>query len=109
MRDTLEMQLQLQNIKKTEESRINPEQANYSFISNVFTNKRPTFDKNEYSKILDRQVEEQRMNRLKQDKYMSEEEYRYNANQLNVNFPLYRKLLMVTLLMINTWIDRLPM
>lgn len=46
MKDTLEMQLQLQSFKKQEESRVNPEQANYSFIKNVFTNKRPNFDKN---------------------------------------------------------------
>lgn len=73
MRDTLEQQLQLLHHRRQEESRVNPEQVNYSFISNIFQNKRPSFDKHEYSKILERQAEEQRLNRLKQDKYMSEE------------------------------------
>lgn len=45
MRDTLEQQLQLLHHRKQEENRVNPEQATYSFISNIFQNKRPTFDK----------------------------------------------------------------
>jgi hypothetical protein len=89
MRDTLEQQLQLLHHRKQEENRVNPEQATYSFINNIFQSKRPTFDKQEYSKILERQAEEQRLNRLKQDKYMSEEEYRYNSNQLSVLISLF--------------------
>lgn len=91
MRDTLEQQLQLLHHRKQEENRVNPEQATYSFINNIFQSKRPTFDKQEYSKILERQAEEQRLNRLKQDKYMSEEEYRYNSNQLSVLISLFQK------------------
>jgi hypothetical protein len=76
--------------RKEEEHRMNPEQASYSFISNVFREKKPAYDKKEYSMFLDRQSEEQRMKRLSQ-RYMSEEEYRYNSNQLNVPISRCRK------------------
>lgn len=45
MKDTLEKQLELLHRKKEEEHRVNPEQANYSFISNIFREKKPAYDK----------------------------------------------------------------
>ena len=90
MKDTLEKQLQVIHQKKEEEHKFNPQQANYSFISGIFRDKKPTYDKKEYSMFLDRQSEEQKKNKLSQ-KYMNEEEYRYNSNQLNVTTLLFRK------------------
>ena len=45
MKDTLERQLEDLNKKKEEEHKINPEQHNYSFISNIYRDKKPTYDK----------------------------------------------------------------
>lgn len=36
MRDTLEKQVQLLNSRRQEEGKVNPEQANYSFINGIF-------------------------------------------------------------------------
>jgi len=60
-------------------------------MSGVFKDHKKHYDKQEYSMILDRQVVEQKRNKM-QHKFMSEEEYRLNANQLNVIFSTYRKL-----------------
>jgi len=49
MKDTLERQLELLNYKKIEETRPNPEQISYSFIGNMFREKKAAFDKKEYS------------------------------------------------------------
>jgi hypothetical protein len=57
MRDTLEKQVELHNYRKSEEGKVNPEQANYSFINNIFRDKKPAFDKREYSRFLERQAE----------------------------------------------------
>jgi hypothetical protein len=90
MKDTLEKQLELLNYKKNEETKANPEQASYSFIGNMFREKKAAFDKKEYAAFLAHQAEEQRNNKLQQ-RFMSEEEYRLNANQLNVHPNLFRK------------------
>ena len=90
MKDTLERQLEVLHKKREEEGKTNPEQANYSFISNIFRDKKPAYDKKQYSMFLDKQHEEQRMNKMS-EKYMNEEEYRLNSNQLNVHHCLFRK------------------
>lgn len=59
-------------------------------MSGVFKDHKRHYNKHEYSMFLDRQVEEQKRNKM-QHKYMSEEEYRYNANQLNVTPSSLRK------------------
>jgi hypothetical protein len=82
MKDTLEMQLQLLNHRRSEEKSSNPEQS-YSFINGIFREKKAPFDKQQYSQFLEKQAQEQRLNRQQQH-YMSEEEYRLNANQLTV-------------------------
>jgi hypothetical protein len=84
MKDTLEKQLQLLNCRRSEEKSGNPEQVTYSFINNMFREKKAPFDKREYSQFLDKQAEEQRLHKLQQH-FMSEEEYKYNSNQLNVS------------------------
>jgi hypothetical protein len=71
MRDTLEKQVQLLNSRRQEEGKVNPEQATYSFINGIFREKKPSFDKKEYSLYLEKQAEQQRLNRLQQ-KYMSD-------------------------------------
>lgn len=86
MRDTLEQQVEIHNHRKQEEGRPNPEQATYAFISNIFRERKAPFDKKEYSLFLERQAEQQRLSR-RQQQFMSEEEYRLNANQLHVPPP----------------------
>lgn len=71
MKDTLSRQVQLIHHRK-QEDKINPEQVNYSFINNIFRQKKPAFDRQEYSLYLEKQAEEQRLNRIQQ-KYMNEE------------------------------------
>lgn len=44
MKDTLSKQIQLINYRK-QEDKANPEQVTYSFINNIFREKKPTFDK----------------------------------------------------------------
>lgn len=55
MKDTLEKQLEVLHKKREEETKRNPEQANYSFISNIFRDKKPAYDKKQYSMFLDKQ------------------------------------------------------
>ncbi len=86
MKDTLEMQLQLLQHRRSEEKNSNPEQS-YSFISGIFREKKAPFDKQQYCSFLEKQAQEQRLNKHQQH-YMSEEEYRLNANQLTVNSTL---------------------
>lgn len=83
MKDTLQQQLEMLNYKRMQETKTNPEQISYSFIGNIFREKKAAFDQKEYASFLTRQAEEQRNSRIQQ-KFMSEEEYRLNANQLNV-------------------------
>jgi hypothetical protein len=90
MRDTLEQQVEIHNHRRQEEGRPNPEQATYAFISSIFRERKAPFDKKEYSLFLERQAEEQRLTR-RQQHYMTEEEYRLNANQLHVPPPPRRE------------------
>lgn len=72
MKDTLEKQLQLLNYRRNEQKNANPEQATYSFINNIFRQKKAPFDKKQYSSFLDKQAEQQRLNK-QQQRYMNEE------------------------------------
>jgi hypothetical protein len=58
--------------KRTLESKPNPEDASYEFISNMFRPKEQAFNKEAYKRELERQAEEQRQRRLKEN-HMSEE------------------------------------
>lgn len=64
MKDTLEKQLEHLNKKRQQERGINPEQHNYSFISGIFRDKKPAYDKRQYSMFLDKQSQEQKMNKM---------------------------------------------
>ena len=44
MKDTLEKQLEDLNKKKEDEHKVNPEQHNYSFISNIYRDKKSAYD-----------------------------------------------------------------
>lgn len=55
MKDTLSRQLQLLQHKR-QEDKANPEQVTYSFISNIFREKKPAFNKQEYSLYLEKQA-----------------------------------------------------
>lgn len=59
----------------------------------MFKPRNLSYDKKEYSEYLRRQAEEQKK-RKEYSKYMTEEEYRLNLNQLNVINFLFRELLM---------------
>lgn len=69
MMDTLSRQIQLINHRK-QQDKLNPEQVTYSFINSIFRQKKPSFDKQEYSLYLEKQAQEQRLNKIQQ-KYMS--------------------------------------
>lgn len=60
-------------------------------IGNIFKEKQSPYDKRQYSEYLKRQADEQNQRKMRH-KYMSEEEYRINMNQLNVLRLLFRKL-----------------
>lgn len=106
IKDTLQRQIQLLHQKKKEQSLTNPEQNNYSFFNSIFRERKASVDKKEYNSYLQKQAEEQRLNKLQQH-YMSEEEYRLNANQLNVNLQIFRKLSVGSTPMIDTLIVQL--
>jgi hypothetical protein len=88
--------------KRTIDSKVNPEELSYEFISNMFRPKEQTFNKELYKQELLKQAEEQRMRRQREN-HMSEEEYRINMNQLSVLLILYRKLLWAHTPKITTW------
>ena len=86
MKQTLNKQVENHQWKAEQERRSNPEEASYAVIGNLFREKPSPYNKKEYSEYLRRQAEEQSSRRMK-DKFMSEEEYRINMNQLNVSLP----------------------
>ena len=83
MIDSLQKQVKVYQNKKEQERRINPEDYSFNFMSEVFKNKYPSYNKHQYYEELRQQAEEQRKKRKKQF-YMSEQEYKLNKNQLNV-------------------------
>lgn len=51
--------------RRTIEGKVNPEEASYEFISNMFRPKEQAYNKEAYKQELARQAEEQRQRRLK--------------------------------------------
>lgn len=81
----LSHQIREHSKKRGFENKVNPEEASYQFISNMFRPKQQTYNKEIYKQELLRQAEEQRLKK-QMENHMSEEEYRINMNQLSVYF-----------------------
>ena len=84
MKETLDQQVRIYNYKKHSDRVVNPEEMSFQFISHLYREHPPSYNKHEYQQQLRKQAEEQR-NRKKNLNYMSEEQYKLNMNQLNVN------------------------
>ena len=84
MKQTLNKQVENHQWKSEQERRSNPADASYAVIGSLFREKPSPYNKKEYSEYLRKQAEEQ-SNRKMKEKFMSEEEYRINMNQLNVS------------------------
>lgn len=91
MKQTLHQQIERNTEQIKENSKTNPEDVAYHVINDIFKQKSIPIDKRAYSDYLKMQAEEH-ATRRKQERYMSDEEYRINMNQLNVNSLLFRKL-----------------
>ena len=65
MKEILDEQVKQLNKKKVEESRINPEEISYGFISNMFRPKEQAFDRQKYKRELLQQAEEQKQRKSK--------------------------------------------
>lgn len=83
MKETLEQQVKIHNSRKNSEKQVNPEDYSFEFISNIYREHPPSYNKLQYEQELRKQAEEQQRRKKNLD-YMSEEEYKLNANQLNV-------------------------
>lgn len=84
MREILDQQVLIQLQKKKEEERINPEELSYGLLGKMLDNRKPVNRQQQYYLELQKQIEEKQ--RIKEaEKYMNEEEYKLNLNQLNVN------------------------
>lgn len=83
MKQTLDEQVKIYNYKKHSEKNVNPEDVSFGFIQNVFREHPPAYDKNKYYEELRMQAQEQKQ-RKRQANFMTDEEYRFNRNQLNV-------------------------
>ena len=59
-------------------------------LGNLFREKKSPYDKREYMEYLRKQAEIQNSRRRK-DKYMTEQEYKMNINQLNVTLLLIQE------------------
>ena len=82
-KEVLDSQVIINQRRKSEEKRINPEENSYSVIGNVFRDKSAIHDKKKYHEFLTYQEQQQSMKK-KRENYMNDEEYKYNMNQLNV-------------------------
>lgn len=91
VKEMLDHQVRELSMKRTIESKVNPEELSYEFISSMFRPKEQAYNKEVYKQELRKQAEEQRM-RKQMENHMNEEEYRINMNQLNVSLKLFRKL-----------------
>ena len=83
MKEVLDNQVIVNQRKKSEEKKMNPEENSYSVIGNVFRNRDSSFDKKKYYEFLTFQEKEQNR-RKKNFNHMTDEEYKLNFNQLNV-------------------------
>ena len=84
MREILDQQVLIQLQKKKEEEKINPEELSYGLLGKMLDNRKPVNRQQQYYLELQKQIEEKQ--RIKEaEKYMNEEEYKLNLNQLNVN------------------------
>ncbi len=84
MREILDQQVLIQRQKKKEEEKINPEELSYGLLGKMLDNRKPINRQQQYYLELQKQIEEKQ--RIKEaEKYMNEEEYKLNLNQLNVN------------------------
>jgi hypothetical protein len=65
VKQILDEQVKQLNKKRHEDSKINPEDISYDFISNMFRPKEQTFDREKYKRELQQQAEEQRQRKVK--------------------------------------------
>ena len=83
MKEVLEEQMKIKDYQRYQEERVNPEELSYGTIGRMLSQKRHQHNKQEYFDDLKRQIQE-KQKRKEAEKFMNEEEYKINLNQLNV-------------------------